>query len=60
MVFEKLPRFIKINRIVYKVIDGDKTDLRSQDTKNSLIALRFKVPYAFNFTKQDKENFILR
>ena len=48
-----------LNR-TFKVIDGDKTDLRSLDSKNSLVALRFKVPYAFNFTKQDKENFILR
>ena len=44
----------------FNLIDGDKTDLRCQDKLNSLVALRFKIPHGFKYTKQDKENFILR
>ena len=46
IVFEKLPRFIRVNHVVYRVIDGDKTDLRLDEKtrhgKNLVVGLKFK------------------
>jgi len=45
MVFEKLPKFIKIDGKKYGVLDGDKSDLRlneSYNGKNCIIGLKFK------------------
>ena len=45
IVFEKLPKFIRVNGIKYNVIDGDKTDLRLDEKingKNVIVGLKFK------------------
>ena len=45
IVFEKLPKYIKINGIKYIVLDGDKTDLRLDEKINGetvVIGLKFK------------------
>ena len=45
MVFEKLPKFIKIDGVKYGVLDGDKSDLRLNESykgKNCIIGLKFK------------------
>ena len=45
IVFEKLPKFIRVNGIKYTVIDGDKTDLRIDEKINGktvVIGLKFK------------------
>ena len=45
IVFEKLPKYIKIDNIKYHVIDGDKTDLRIDEkinNKSVVVGLKFK------------------
>ena len=45
IVFEKLPKYIKIDSINYTVIDGDKTDLRIDEKINGktvVVGLKFK------------------
>jgi len=45
IVFEQLPKFIKINGKNYAVLDGDKTDLRLNENyqgSNCVIGLKFK------------------
>ena len=45
IVFEELPKFIRVNKIKYHVIDGDKTDLRLDEkinNKNVVVGLKFK------------------
>tara|TARA_R110002074_G_scaffold358523_1_gene530840 strand:+ start:738 stop:1505 length:768 start_codon:yes stop_codon:yes gene_type:complete len=45
MVFEKLPKFIKIDGVKYGVLDGDKSDLRLNESykgSNCIIGLKFK------------------
>ena len=45
VVFEKLPKFIRVNGIKYNVIDGDKTDLRLDEKINGqtvVVGLKFK------------------
>ncbi|OUW96251.1 MAG: hypothetical protein CBD97_01610 [Pelagibacteraceae bacterium TMED237] len=45
IVFEELPKFIRVNKIKYHVINGDKTDLRLDEkvnNKNVVVGLKFK------------------
>ena len=45
IVFEKLPKFMKIDGVLYTVIDGDKTDLRIDEKINGetvVVGLKFK------------------
>ena len=45
IVFEKLPKFIKIDGKKYGVLDGDISDLRLNESykgKNCIIGLKFK------------------
>tara|TARA_R100001463_G_scaffold13_1_gene32 strand:- start:931 stop:1722 length:792 start_codon:yes stop_codon:yes gene_type:complete len=57
IVFEKLPKQIKINNKIYSVLDGDKTDLRIDETdkqgNNCIIGLKFKKGNKKSVTYQD-------
>ena len=57
IVFEKLPKQIKINNKIYSVLDGDKTDLRIDETdqhgNNCIIGLKFKQGHEKSKPYQD-------